>query len=145
MATKKTTASKPRKPHKKSAKMTAAARINGKKGGRPKFDIDWREFDKLCLLQCTLDEFAGWFGCSEDTIERAVKRERRMGFAEYLKQKRAGGKVSLRRAQWVSALSGDKTLLIWLGKQYLGQVDSQKIEQNIQATSKIIYLPDNKR
>ena len=92
-------------------------------GGRPQIQIDWKQFDALCSMQCTLAEIAASFEVSEDTIERAVKREQRMGFADYFRQKRKGGFVSLRRKQWELAMSGNATMLIWLGKQYLGQND----------------------
>lgn len=37
-------------------------------------------------------------------------------------------KLSLRRAQMKLALSGHATMLIWLGKQYLGQRDKSDVE-----------------
>ena len=59
-----------------------------KKMGRPPKQIDKTEFEKLCLLQCTEEEIAGWFDCSVDTIERWVKREYSATFAEiYAKYK----------------------------------------------------------
>lgn len=91
------------------------------KAGRPKIEIDWEAFDKLCHIHCTLQELASYFDCSEDTIERAVKRQKKMNFAEYYAQKAGKGKISLRRRQFQLAMSGDKTMLIWLGKQYLQQ------------------------
>ena len=92
-----------------------------KQMGRPKIEIDWIEFNKLCQIQCTLAEIAAWFDCSEDTIERRVLEVHGVRFAEYFSQKRAAGKIPLRRKQYQVAMTGDKTLLIWLGKQYLGQ------------------------
>jgi hypothetical protein len=97
--------------------------------GRPLIEIRWDEFDKLCSLQCTLIEIAGWFNCSIDTIENKVKEAHSVTFSEYYAQKRSGGKVSLRRKQFETAMSGNPTMLIWLGKQYLAQSD--KIEQEI--------------
>lgn len=91
------------------------------KGGRPPIVINWQIFDALCGVQATLTELAGHFGCSEDTIERAVQRDHGMGFAEYFAQKRGKGLLSLRRKQFALALGGDRTMLIWLGKQHLGQ------------------------
>ena len=38
-------------------------------GGRPRIEIDWAEFDRLCAVQCTLAELAAHLGVSEDTIE----------------------------------------------------------------------------
>ena len=34
---------------------------------RPKKEIDQKEFEKLCALQCTKAEIAGFFNVSEDT------------------------------------------------------------------------------
>jgi hypothetical protein len=93
------------------------------RGGRPRIQIDWDEFDKLCLLQCTLEEIASWFDCSVDTIENRVKREKHCGFSEYSKKRGSKGKISLRRHQWKAAEKGNITMLIWLGKQVLGQSD----------------------
>ncbi|NUQ11245.1 MAG: hypothetical protein HUU26_02795 [Gemmatimonadaceae bacterium] len=89
------------------------------KGGRPPIAISWPILDALLSVQATLVEVAEHFGYSEDTIQRAVEREHGVGFAEYSAQKRAKGKLSLRRKQFQLALGGDRTMLIWLGKQYL--------------------------
>ena len=99
------------------------------KGGRPLTKIDWDEFDKLCALQCTQVEIAEWFGCTDDTIQTAVKREKGVGFSEYYKRKSAKGRVSLRRAQYLVATDiRNPTMLIWLGKQYLGQKEPRNID-----------------
>lgn len=98
-----------------------------KKRGRPKVPIDWEEFDKLCLIQCTLEEIANWFKCSVDTIENRCKAEKGLLFSEYFKKASAGGKISLRRKQFQAANAGSVPMLIWLGKQYLGQSDKNEI------------------
>lgn len=100
---------------------------NINKGGRPKIEVDWQQFDKLCQIQCTLREIAEFFQCSEDTIERRCKEVKGMGFAEYFEQKRGLGKISLRRMQWQTAIDGNVTMQIWLGKNYLEQSDKQEI------------------
>ena len=94
--------------------------------GRPKIEINWDQFNKLCGLQCTQLEIASYFDCSEDTIERRVKEVHGVTFAVYFAQKRGAGKIALRRKQYEAALAGNVTLLIWLGKQYLGQMDKQE-------------------
>lgn len=101
------------------------------KGGRPRIDIDWDVVSKLCGIQCTLAEIANFCEVSEDTIERACKRDHNMGFAEYFSQKRSSGTVSLRRKQYETAMNGNVTMQIWLGKQWLGQSD--KLEERIEA------------
>ena len=95
---------------------------------RPRIVIDWDLFKRLCRIQCTQAEIADVLGCSVDTLERAVKREKSSSFAELYKKEAAQGKMSLRRAQYRVAIGGDgrqpnTAMLIWLGKQYLGQKD----------------------
>lgn len=97
-----------------------------KGAGRPKIEIDWAMFDKLCELQCTLDEISDFFNCSPDTIQRRCKQDKNTNFATYFKKKATAGKISLRRAQYLSAIGtkdrpGNVSMQIWLGKQILGQ------------------------
>lgn len=98
-------------------------RKSGAKIGRPPTVINWNVFAALCEIQCTLKEIAAALKCSEETVERAVKREFKVPFAYFYDQKRAGGFISLRRAQWNRAIGGSDTMLIWMGKQHLGQKD----------------------
>lgn len=91
-----------------------------KKVGRPLIAINWAEFDKLCNIHCTLVEISEWFDCSENTIERAVLREKKMSFGDYYKKKSGRGKISLRRRMFEIAQGGNVTMLIWLSKNLLG-------------------------
>lgn len=93
------------------------------KTGRPKIEVDFSEVDKLCQIQCTGEEIASFFEVSYDTLERRCKEKFKVSLAEYIKEKSAKGKSSLRRLQWKAAMNGNVTMLIWLGKQYLGQAD----------------------
>lgn len=97
---------------------------------RPRIEIDKQQFEKLCSIQCTLTEIAGYFNCSEDTIERFCKREYKEGFAEVYSKKRGIGKISLRRAQFRMAET-NPTMAIWLGKQYLGQTERQEVAVSV--------------
>lgn len=92
------------------------------KTGRPKIEIDQKQFESLCGLQCTLAEIASFFQCSEDTVERWCKRTYEISFADAYKKHSAKGKMSLRRAQFRLAET-NATMAIFLGKQYLGQRD----------------------
>ena len=94
------------------------------KTGRPRRYIDWELFEDLCKIQCTQQEIADFLRCSVDTLERAVKMEYKIPFAEIFAQKRGTGKISLRRKQYqMVEEEGNATLAIWLGKQYLGQAE----------------------
>lgn len=89
---------------------------------RPKKQIDRHQFEQLCILQCTLEEMCGFFGCCTDTLESWCKRTYKKNFSEVFREKRGIGKISLRRAQFRLA-EKNAAMAIWLGKQYLGQRD----------------------
>lgn len=93
------------------------------KGGRPKTQISMDSFKKLCGMQCTLDEIAGFFDCSPDTIENWCKATFKARFSDIYKRFSQHGKVSLRRNQFKLA-EKNANMAIWLGKQYLGQRDN---------------------
>lgn len=90
--------------------------------GRPQTKIEQDAFEKLCGLQCTLDEISSFFKCSTDTLERWCKRTYDLNFADIYKKYSAGGKITLRRYQFNLAKT-NASMAIWLGKQMLGQKD----------------------
>ena len=89
---------------------------------RPRKEIDQRQFENLCGLQCTLEEICDWFGVTDKTLNSWCKRTYSESFSEVFRQKRSTGKISLRRSQWRLA-EKNASMAIWLGKQYLGQKD----------------------
>lgn len=91
--------------------------------GRPKAAIDWSQFDKLCAMQCTLDEIASFFNVSSDTIERRCLQEKKALFADVWRQKAAKGKISLRRKTWQKIEEGNTAILIFALKNILGWSD----------------------
>ena len=92
--------------------------------GRSRIEIDLEEFEKLCRLHCTQEELAAWFNCSVSAIrDRVAKRK---DYRDAWNRGRAAGRVSLRRAQFAAALNGDRTMMVWMGKQLLDQKDSVK-------------------
>ena len=107
--------------------------------GRPRKEIDKKIFENLCGLQCTLEEIAGVFDCSADTIERWCKREYGETFAEVYKKHSAKGKTSLRRIQFKLA-EKSAAMAIFLGRNYLGQKnnDIETDEQTLQAVGEAL-------
>ena len=87
---------------------------------RPRKKIDPEKVRQLASIHCTMIEIAAVMDCSVDTLERR--------FADIVKTGKAQGAASLRRRQWQAAKEGNATMLIWLGKQLLGQRDIQKFE-----------------
>lgn len=95
--------------------------------GRPKKEINQEHFEGLCAILCTQEEIAGVFDCSVDTISRWCNETYGETFAEVYKRTSSPGKVSLRRKQYQVAMSGNVSMLIWLGKQILGQKDKHEM------------------
>lgn len=74
------------------------------------------EVYKLATMGCPDREIAEWFDISESTL--------RYNFSSYLTKARAQLNQRLRQAQLRVALEGNPTMLIWLGKQMLGQSEN---------------------
>ena len=92
---------------------------------RPRKQIDQKQFEKLCAMQCTLEEICAFLEVTDKTLYRWCERTYRKRYSEVYKEKRGLGKISLRRMQFKLA-EKSATMAIFLGKQYLGQTD--KIE-----------------
>ena len=98
-------------------------------GGRPKKPIDWKEAEKLCVLQCSEIEIADWFHISVDTLSRRLKEEKNTSFAEFFALHRVQGKIALRRNMFKMSESSPK-MAIFLAKNFLGMADKQEIEHS---------------
>lgn len=94
--------------------------------GRTPVDIDLVQLEKLCGFGCTQKELAGFFGVTERTIE--LRRQRSEAFRDAMDRGASRVNVALRRKQVEMALDGDRTMLIWLGKQRLNQKDRIETE-----------------
>ena len=97
--------------------------------GRPRKEINKESFEKLCGLQCTKEEIADFFDCSEDTIDRWCKREYKITFAAVFKKKSAAGRISLRRHAFRMA-EKNPGVLIFLMKNYLGLRDNPALAED---------------
>ena len=106
------------------------------KAGRPPTPIDYDQVQRLAQIQCTEYEIAALIDMSDDGFRRRKLSDNELVGA--LKKGYENGKASLRRLQYKGAESGNPTMLIWLGKQYLGQRDKQDIDQTGSLTVEII-------
>ena len=97
-----------------------------KKMGRPKAQSKQRTFEEACKMQCTQEEILLLFGVSDKTLNNWCKETYGRTFSDVFKEKREGGKMSLRRKQWNLAES-NASMAIFLGKNYLNQRDQQSI------------------
>ena len=91
-----------------------------KSPGRPKkYNLDTKQVEQLAGFGCTDTEIASFFDIPRTTLER--------NYEHYITKGRESGKIRLRQYQWSAAKKGNVAMLIWLGKQILGQTDKQEI------------------
>lgn len=96
--------------------------------GRPRktwTEEDVKQFEKLCGIMCTKSEVCSVMNLDPKTLDKLIADnfKETPTWGEAFDYFSATGKASLRRAQFQLALDGDKTMLIFLGKNYLGQSD----------------------
>jgi hypothetical protein len=84
---------------------------------------------QLGMLDPLDKEVAAFIGITPEAFHRLKKRHPKI--QQYLDEGRARGTTSIRRQQFKKAMDGDTTMLIWLGKQKLGQTDKRHIDQVI--------------
>ena len=90
-------------------------------------DDQKKEMEELARIQCTQEEIADYFGCSVDTLHRH--------FAEFLKRGKNRGRIKIRKKQFDLAVQGNVTMLVWLGKQFLGQQEKPDVSKEISEMS----------
>ena len=95
-------------------------RKNKPGAGRPRKEVDESLIFNLAKIHCTLAEISSMTDVSVDTLER--------NYAELINRGKDEGKASLRRMQFASAAKGNVAMLIWLGKQQLGQRERTDID-----------------
>lgn len=99
----------------------------GKPNGRPKKQINYELVEDLASIFCTQEEIASIMKCDVRTLQRDEE------FCRLYIKNIDNAKSSLRRVQYKKAMSGNTTMLIWLGKQYLGQSDKMVVDNQADA------------
>lgn len=105
---------------------------------RPKKEFNKNSFEELCRIQCTKSEICSVLDIDDETLNRMIKDEYDSSFSDIYKKYSEDGKMSLRRWQRNAAQKGNASLLIWLGKQDLGQRD---IVENVN-NDRVIIIND---
>jgi hypothetical protein len=112
-------------------------------------DKTLKTLEGLGRIQSTTKEAAAVLDVSEPTFLEFIERHEKA--RETFERAKENGKASLRRAQMKSALDGNVTAQIWLGKQLLGQRDKQELEHTgkdgapLATETTVIVLPSNGR
>jgi hypothetical protein len=78
------------------------------------------EVEKLAKYWCSWEEMSDFFGVPANTLK--------YNFSDLVAKGRSETKQALRRAQIKLALGGNATMLIWLGKNILGQQESPQAQ-----------------
>ena len=87
---------------------------------RKRIEVDPEQVRALARLGCTWDEIAGVLKIARGTFTVRMKEKK---YRDAYDQGVAEGDVSLRRAQYDSAMKGKTGMLVWLGKNRLNQTD----------------------
>jgi hypothetical protein len=98
-------------------------------GGAPRKPIDLDLVRRLAGIGCTIEELAVACAVAVETMYHRMELEPALGVA--YQEGSALGKTTLRRLQWQKAQTGDSTMLIWLGKQMLGQRDKADVDATV--------------
>lgn len=116
-----------------------------RKGGRPEKPIDWKIVDDLLIAGCTGTEVASHFDIHPHNFYDRIVKKHNMSFTDYAAEKRQKGHSLLRTKQFQKAMSGDTSMLIWLGKNKLDQRDSSKEETDTQLIVKTVQYIESQR
>ncbi len=97
------------------------------RAGRKRVKVDMAEVEKLCALNCTDAEIAGFICVSLRTFAR---RKQQPAFAEAMERGKSKGKLTLRRSLWNLAMKGNPAANIFLAKNLLGMRDVMSNEHS---------------
>ena len=90
---------------------------------RPRKKIDPLQVEEIAVIGCPNAEIAGILGCDEAILCRRFDRAIRKG------QLRRN--ITLRRKMYELAMSGNVTMLVWLGRLCLGQTDKPPLSESL--------------
>ena len=105
---------------------------------------DVEQFKKLCGIFCTKKEVCAIMGISDHrTLDRLIAKHFQDAptWEEAFALFSGVGKASLRRRQFEAAMDGNTAMLIFLGKNYLGQTDQgARHEDEHEASSRLAVM-----
>lgn len=72
-------------------------------------------------------------------IVRNIQHVHGCNYVQFIDKKRENKRIKLREFQWKAAESGNVTMMIWLGKQMLGQSEkTEAVNKNSNEESKLV-------
>jgi len=123
--------------------------------GRTEKVVDWNKVDQLLLADCMGTEIAPHFDMHVKTFYKKVVDKFGVTFTEYSALKKVQGDSLLKAKQFEKAIKGDNTMLVWLGKNRLGQKENhdvphlapnqEKIDQSVIILDQQAEIAQNKQ
>lgn len=109
---------------------------------RPEKQIDWDRVDKLLEAGCHGTEICPYFDLTPERFYERVQEKYGISFSAYSQEKRQKGDSLIREKQFDKAVEGDNMMLIWLGKNRLGQRDKEEKNENQEAMDLVRKIAD---
>ena len=108
-------------------------------GGRPSFCFTEKELSKLeelAMLGLSYADLASAMFVNQYTLKA--------NYSEFIQAARITAKAELLKQQWKLVLKGNPTILVWMGKQILGQSDRPENQdhQNAEQEAKDINMQE---
>lgn len=131
-----------------------------KRGRPPQKFFDWHLLESLAILEARCDYvaermlIASGMNPHEITatdiasmhkrINRRLHQRMGVSYVQFVEQKREGWRVKLRSLQRTSAVNGNVTMQIWLGKQELGQSDkAESVNKNVGESRLVVEFSED--
>jgi len=102
--------------------------------GRPKKDFtqgEWGLIDLACQFKVEAQHVADLVDCSARTLSRRIDEKSGITFVQYRNKIMSKTLHNLFSKQYEVAMNGNTAMLIWLGKNYMGQTDKLDIDADI--------------
>lgn len=90
-------------------------------------ELNLQNLIKLMQFRPSLKETASWFGVSEDTIDRKIKKFDKCSFREFKQKHSCHIKIKLQEKAIEMAMSGNSTMMIFALKNICDWVDKKEI------------------
>jgi len=111
-------------------KKVAKKKVYTKRPGPVPKKIDWEKVKRLCHVGALGTEIAATQGVCPQTLSDRCQKDLKITFTELRSGHLYRGNCHIREKQFEKALSGDNTMLIWVGKNRLEQSDNQTINSH---------------
>ena len=104
--------------------------------------IDWDAVAEYLMAGCSGVEVAAQLGIHENTLYQRCKTDLGVEFVAFKQEKQASGDSILKKVQFEAAIKDkDRSMLIWLGKQRLGQKEKGEQDIKVDGGINIVFKP----